>query len=328
MAETKRKAVGTALITGASAGIGRDYARYLAMRDYDLVITARRTPRLNKLAKELEKAYGTQVSVIAADMAKPETPAKLAAEIKKKKIAIDYLVNNAGYGVAESFTKSKWKTQNDMIQVMLTGLTELAHLFAADMVKRGHGYIVNVASVAAYLPGTPGNTLYGPIKAYVKSFSQSLYRELRPRGVNVVALCPGYTYTEIHDVAGTRDRMNKMPKFIWLESPRVVRESHLAVRTGSGPVVINGGIYSLLATLFSILPDNLITRAKKPAAAKPAAKPAAKTTAKPTSKPATKAAAKKAPAKKAVTKKAAAKKPAAKKAPAKKSAAKKPAAKK
>ena len=313
MAEAKRIIAGTALITGASSGIGRDYARYLAQRDYDLVITARRAPRLNQLAKELEKAYGTKVTVITADMAKPDTPAKLAAEIKKKKINIDYLVNNAGYGVAEKFTKSKWKTQQDMIQVMLTALTELAHIFAADMVKRGNGYIVNVASVAAYLPGTPGNTLYGPIKAYVKSFSQSLYRELRPHGVNVVASCPGYTYTEIHDVAGTRDQLNRMPKFIWLESPRVVREAHLAVRTGSGPVVINGAIYSILASIFSILPDNLITRAKKPSAKKPAAAKA----------PAKKPAAAKAPAKKP-----SAKKPAAAKAPAKKAPAKKPAAKK
>ena len=313
MAEAKRIIAGTALITGASSGIGRDYARYLAQRDYDLVITARRAPRLNQLAKELEKAYGTKVTVITADMAKPDTPTKLAAEIKKKKINIDYLVNNAGYGVAEKFTKSKWKTQQDMIQVMLTGLTELAHIFAADMVKRGNGYIVNVASVAAYLPGTPGNTLYGPIKAYVKSFSQSLYRELRPHGVNVVASCPGYTYTEIHDVAGTRDQLNRMPKFIWLESPRVVREAHLAVRTGSGPVVINGAIYSILASIFSILPDNLITRAKKPSAKKPAAAKA----------PAKKPVAKKAAAKKPVAKKAVAKKPAAKKAPAKKPAPKK-----
>ena len=303
MATQQDNREGTALITGASSGIGRDYARYLAQQNYNLVITARRAPRLNKLAKELEKAYGTKVTVITADMAKPETPAKLAAEIKKKKITIDYLVNNAGYGMAERFTKSKWKTQQDMVQVMLTGLTELAHIFAADMVKRGNGYIVNIASVAAYLPGTPGNTLYGPIKAYVRSFSQSLYSELRPRGVNVVASCPGYTYTEIHDVAGTRDRMNKMPKFIWLTAPRVVRETHLAVRTGSGPVVIHGAVYSILAAMFSLLPANLITGGKKPTAQKT-------------------------PAKKAVAKKAVTKKPAAKKAPAKKATAKKAPAKK
>ncbi len=318
MATQQKTREGTALITGASSGIGRDYARYLAQRDYDLVITARRAPRLNKLAKELEKAYGTKVTVITADMAKPETPAKLAAEIKKKKITIDYLVNNAGYGVAESFTKSKWKTQQDMVQVMLTGLTELAHIFAADMAKRGHGYIVNIASVAAYLPGTPGNTLYGPIKAYVKSFSQSLYSELRPRGVNVVASCPGYTYTEIHDVAGTRDRMNKMPKFVWLTAPRVVRETHLAVRTGNGPVIIHGALYSTLCAIFSLLPANLITGGKKPAAKKAIAKKA----------PAKKPAVKKAPAKKTAAKKPAAKKPATRKAPAKKAAPRKKAAKK
>ena len=320
MAQVKREAAGTALITGASSGIGRDYARYLAARGYDLVITARRAARLNALAKELEKGFDTKVTVIVADMAKPETPTKLAAEVKKKKIQIDYLVNNAGYGVAAKFDKSKWQMQQDMIQVMLTGLTELAHLFGAEMVKRGHGSIVNVASVAAYLPGTPGNTLYAPIKAYVKVFSQSLYREMRPMGVNVVALCPGFTHSEIHDVAGARSAVNRIPGFMWLDGPRVVRDAHVAVIQGKGPVVINGGIYSLLASIVSTLPDNLITLAgsKK---LKKAEKPKAPTKSKAASKT------KKAPAKKPATKKAAPKKTAAKKPAAKKTAATKPARK-
>ena len=316
MADANRKPAGTALITGASSGIGRDYARYLAARDYDLVLTARRGPRMTALAKELEKAFGVSVTVIPADMAKPDTPKKLAAEVKKRKLQIDYLVNNAGYGIPGAFHKMKWQQHGDMIQVMLTGLTELAYLFAPDMVKRGRGHIVNVASVAAWLPGSPGNTLYAPVKAYVKVLSQSLYRELKPHGVNVVAMCPGYTYTEIHDVAGTREAVSRYPGFMWLEGPRVVREAHVAVVQGNGPVVINGGVYRVLTGLMSLLPGNLLTRTRGKRAAAPA-KPAAK-----------KPAAKKPAAKKAPAKKTAAKKPAAKKAPAKKPAAKKAAAKK
>ena len=316
MANEKPVREGTALITGASAGIGADYARYLAGRNYDVILTARRTPRLNKLAKELEKAHGITATVIPADLAKPDAAAKLAADIKKRKLQVDYLVNNAGYSKIGKFSKAKWKDQADMLQVMVTAVTELANIFTPDMVKRGHGYIVNVASVAAYLPGSAGDPLYAPVKAYVKSFSQSLYRELKPLGVNVIALCPGYTYTEIHDVSGTREVMNRYPKFIWLTAPRVVREGHLAVREGRGPIVINGFMYSFLAGLFRMLPENLLTRTTP---ARPTAAP---------KKASAKKLAKKAPAKKAAAKKAPAKKPAGKKPAAKKPAARKKAAKK
>ena len=318
---TSIQTAGTALITGASAGIGRDYARYLAARNYDLVLTARRTARLTKLAKELEKAFEIKVTVLPADLDKPETPAKLAAEIKKRKIHIDYLVNNAGYSLVGRFTKHKWTARAAMIQCMLTAVTELCYIFAPEMAKKGRGHIVNIASAAAFLPGSRSDALYAPIKAYVKGLSQGLYQEFKPQGVNIVAACPGYTYTEIHDVSGTREAMNRLPKFIWLQGPTVVRESHVAVMAGRGPVVINGFVYKLVAFLLSFIPDNLLTATGGPKKAKPkkaiAKKPAAK-----------KAVAKKPAAKKAVAKKPAAKKAVAKKPAAKKAVAKKPAAKK
>ena len=304
MAQEQRKAAGTALITGASAGIGRDYARYLAARNYDLVLTARRTARLNALAKELQKSFNISVTVLPADLEKPETPSKLGAEIKKRKITIDYLVNNAGYSLAGRFTKHKWAARAAMIQCMLTAVTELCYIYAPEMAKRGKGHIVNIASAAAFLPGSTADPLYGPVKSYVKKLSQSLFQEYKPQGVNIVASCPGYTYTEIHDVAGTREAMNRLPKFIWLEGPTVVRESHVAVVQGHGPVLINGWPYKLVAFILNFIPDNLLTltrgpkaetapsKAKKPAAKKPAAKKAA----------AKKAAAKKATAKKSTKK--------------------------
>lgn len=307
MVETSNAKAGTALITGASAGIGRDYARYLAARNYDLVLTARRTARLNALAKELEKGFNVKVTVIPADLEKPETPAKLAAEIKKRKITIDYLVNNAGYSLAGRFTKHKWTARAAMIQCMLTAVTELCYIYAPDMAKRGTGHIVNIASAAAFLPGSTADPLYGPVKSYVKKLSQSLYQEYKPQGVNIVASCPGYTYTEIHDVAGTREAMNRLPKFIWLEGPTVVRESHVAVIQGQGPVLINGWPYKLVAFILNFIPDNLLTSTRGPK--KQAEKPKVK-------KAAPKAPAKKAPAKKTV------KKAPAKKAPAKKAAKK------
>ena len=312
MAQVENMKAGTALITGASAGIGRDYARYLAARNYDLVLTARRTARLTKLKTELEKAFNINVTVITADLEKPDTPSKLAAEIKKRKLHIDYLVNNAGYSLAGHFTKHKWAARAAMIQCMLTAVTEMCYLFAPAMAKKGKGHIVNIASAAAFLPGSTADALYGPVKSYVVKLSQSLHGEYKSQGINIVASCPGYTYTEIHDVAGTREAMNRLPKFIWLQGPTVVRECHMAVIVGRGPVLIHGWVYKLVAGILNFIPDNLLTYKRGPSKA-----PVKKTA----------AAAKKAPAKKAPAKKRSATKAAAKKAPAKKAPAKKAASK-
>lgn len=319
MAQSSKQSAGTALITGASSGIGRDYARYLAARQYDLVLTARRASRLNDLAKELQKAFNIKVTVLVADLDKPATPAKLAADIKKKNIQIDYLVNNAGYSLVGRFSKYKWAEHAAMIQCMLTAVTELCHIYAPQMAARGHGHIVNIASAAAFLPGSAHDVLYPAIKSYVKLMSQGLYRQYRPQGVNVVATCPGYTYTEIHDVSGTREAMNRLPKFVWLQGPRVVRDSHLAVMQGRGPVIINGWVYKLIAFALSFIPGNVMTRtprpktttaeiapaaAKKPAARKTTAKKATASKAKPTKAAAKKTAPKtaKTPAKKSTKK--------------------------
>lgn len=277
MSETKPRF--TALITGASSGIGRDYARYLAARDYDLVLTARRTERLEELAKELKTAFGSKVTVLPMDLIDPAAPAQLATAIKRRRLKIDYLVNNAGYEVVGRYEKASWQAQADMIQVMVTAVAQLCHIFAPLMAERGHGRIVNIASVAAFLPGTPSRTLYAPVKAFVLRLSQSLALEFKSRGVNVIAVCPGFTWSEFHDVAGTRNAMNKMPGFMWLEGPRVVNDAHVAVENGKGAVVINGLLYRVLVFCFNVLPDNLMNwmsgsdrgnAVKKPAAQSPA----------------------------------------------------------
>ena len=327
MTKIEKKQRRTALITGASAGIGRDYARYLAARNFDLVLTARRTDRLEAIAQELKAAFGTKVTVLTADLVEPDAPKKLAASLKQSKINIDYLVNNAGYAVPGMFQDASWQAQSEMIQVMMTAVTEFCHIFAPQMAARRYGRIVNVASVAAFLPGTKGGTLYSPVKAYVMRLSQSLALEYKEHGVHVISLCPGFTWSEFHDVAGNRGAMNKMPNFVWLEGPRVVDDAHLAVEKGKGPVVVNGLIYRALVGFLKIMPENLMTRlsgrGKRNRVAKPSdQKPAAK-------KPAVKKPAAKKPAtKKPATKKPAAKKPEMKKPVAKKSATKKPATQK
>jgi short-subunit dehydrogenase len=250
----------TALITGASAGIGRDYARLLAGRGYNLILTARRTQLLNTLKAELETAFNIRVDCFPADLAKPQAPAQLKAKIDAAGLEVDYLVNNAGYSVPGFFRDVRWEVERDMIQVMATAVAELCHLFGPAMATRGMGRIVNVSSAAAFLNGSAGGTLYPAIKSFVLRLSQSLAIEYRGTGVHVVALCPGFTYSDFHDVAGNRDEMNKLPSFLWLTGPRVVREAHEAVEADTGPVIINGWSYKLTALLMRWLPQNLLTK--------------------------------------------------------------------
>ncbi len=250
----------TALITGASAGIGRDYARLLAARGYHLILTARRADRLEALADELKSAFNIQVTCLPDDLADPKAPARLAEKIKAAGLQVDYLVNNAGYSVPGFYRDVRWDVERDMIQVMVTAVAELCHIFGRPMAERGYGRIVNVASVAAYLNGSAGSTLYSATKAFVQRLSQSLAIEYRGTGVNVIALCPGFTYSEFHDVVGNRAHMNRLPRFLWLEGPRVVREAHDSIERDGGPIVINGWIYNFLAYLIRILPENLLNK--------------------------------------------------------------------
>lgn len=250
----------TALITGASAGIGRDYARLLAARGYDLILTARRADRLDELADELRGAFKVKVTCLPDDLADPKAPARLAEKIKAAGLHVDYLVNNAGYSIPGFYRDVRWDVERDMIQVMVTAVAELCHIFGGPMAKRGYGRIVNVASVAAYLNGSAGSTLYSATKAFVQRLSQSLSIEYRGTGVHVIALCPGFTYSEFHDVVGNRAHMNRLPGFLWLEGPRVVREAHEGVERDSGPIVINGLIYRLLAYGMRLLPENFLNK--------------------------------------------------------------------
>ena len=250
----------TALITGASAGIGRDYARYLAAEGYDLILTARRKTRLEEVARELSGAFGTQVTVLTADLTDPAAPTKLAADIRKKRLQVDYLVNNAGYQVPGFFDRVRWDVQRDMMQIMMTAVAELCHIFGPEMAARGFGRIVNISSVAAFVPGQAGGALYPSVKAFVLRLSQSLATEYQTAGVHVVAVCPGFTWSEFHDVVGNRAQMNKLPGFMWLDGPKVVSDAHNAVEAGRGPVVVNGWVYKVLATLLQIIPDNWVGR--------------------------------------------------------------------
>ena len=250
----------TALITGASAGIGHDYATLLAEQGFDLVITARRKDRLQSLADRLEVAYNVDVHIFPEDLSDPRSPRQLMEKITKEDLSIDFLVNNAGYTVPGNFEMAKWQSHADMLQTMLTTPTELCHLLSIGMAERGYGRIVNIASVAGLLPGTPGGTLYGPVKSYLIKFSQALSAEYHNQGIHVQALCPGFVLSEFHDIAGNREQMNRLPKFMWLNGPDVCLKSYESVMENKGPIVVNGLFYKILATIVKILPSNLATK--------------------------------------------------------------------
>ncbi len=183
----------TALITGASSGIGREFARYHAKSGGDLIITARRADALEALKSELEAAHGVKVTVVALDLGAPDGAGQLYAATKDHKI--DILINNAGFGGQGAFTDRDLSADLAMIDLNVKALVSLTHMVAKDMVAQGGGKILNVSSTAAYMPG-PLQATYFATKAYVSSFSQALDSELRDKGVTVAALEPGFVATE------------------------------------------------------------------------------------------------------------------------------------
>ena len=227
----------TALVTGASAGIGKAFAERLAEHGYALVLTARRADRLEALATTLRAAHGVTVHVLPADLADPAAPAALCAALEARSLTIDLLVNNAGYGVPGAYERSEWQRHADFIQVLVTAVAELTHRLLPGMIERRWGRILNIASLAALVPAAPGHTLYAASKAFLVKFSEALAGEVRGHGVHVTASCPGFTYSEFHDVTGTREQMQALPRFMWLEARQVVDDSYAAVMAGQSLVV-------------------------------------------------------------------------------------------
>jgi short-subunit dehydrogenase len=246
----------TALVTGASSGIGKAFAELLAQKGYAVVLTARRGDRLEALASELKQKYSVAAHTIVSDLSQPNASQQIAAELTSRKIAIDVLVNNAGYGVPGSYLNVPWADHERFMQVMVTAVLDLTYRLLPGMLERGWGRIVNIASVAGMVPAPAGHTLYGASKAFLIRLSEALNAESGPRGVNVTAVCPGFTWSEFHDVTGTRDKMNKMPGLLWLKADDVAREGYDAVMKGQS-VVVNGAIYRFLVWLTGALPRSL-----------------------------------------------------------------------
>lgn len=193
----------TALVTGASSGLGVDFARELARRGCRVVLAARREELLKKLQGELQAQHGITAIAMAVDLADPAAPQALHDALAAQGLAIDILVNNAGFGAYGMELEIPWEKTRQMLMLDIVALTHLTKLFARDMVKRGYGRILQVASIGAYQP-SPTYAAYSAAKSYVRSFSQALNFELRGTGVSSTAVCPGITATEFLQVSGQK----------------------------------------------------------------------------------------------------------------------------
>ena len=256
----------TCLVTGASSGIGEAFADVFAAAGYDLVLVARRRERLEMVAARLRQAYGRNVHVIVADLSQVDAAQRLCEDVEGRGLTIDALVNNAGYGVPGAYVKSPWTRHADFLNVMVVAVAELTHRLLPGMLARGHGRVINVASLAGLVPAPAGHTLYGASKAFLIKFSEALAHEVRGQGVLVTAVCPGFTLSEFHDVTGTRPSVSRLPAFLWMDAPAVAREGFAANAAGV-PVYVTGRVNRLLAWLVRTMPQQLVSAVNRRAAA-------------------------------------------------------------
>ncbi len=244
-----------ALVTGASSGIGAALARVYASHGYDLALTARRADRLHALSDEVRLRYGVDSLVIPADLSLVDAPAQILAAVEANGREVDALVNNAGYAVPGAYAATRWDDQRALLQVLVTAPCELAHKLLPGMLERGFGRIVNVASLAGLMPGARGHTLYGPAKAMLMRFSQALHLETQGTGVHVSALCPGFTYSEFHDVVGTRAQVSdSTPTWLWLGADEVAQAGYEAAEANR-PICVTGAPNKAIAALAKLIPD-------------------------------------------------------------------------
>ncbi len=244
----------TALVTGATAGIGFSYAQLLANEGFDLVLVARDLPRLNKVAKELAKAYGIKAETLKADLTKPSQLAKVEKRLSSNSKSIEVLINNAGFGIKDSFVDSALVKEQELLDVLVTAPMRLTHSVLPQMLKRDSGVIVNVSSVASFIAGGT----YSAAKSYLTVFSEYLHTELRDTNIKVSALCPGFTRTEFH--ARGKMKMTGLPNYMWLTTDQVVRKSWRDVKAGK-VICIPGLQYLILCTIARIAPRPIVRKA-------------------------------------------------------------------
>jgi short-subunit dehydrogenase len=247
----------TALITGASSGIGLELAKIHASKGGNLVVVARNKAKLEELKSDLEKQYGIQVYVIAKDLAIPNAAIEVFEETEKEGIHIDYLINNAGFGLYGKFEQTDWLEESNMIQVNITALTQFTKLYLPGMIARKNGKILNVASTAAFVPG-PTMAVYCATKPYVLSFSEAVNNEVNEHGITITALCPGATASGF-SVAAKADKSALFSKTKLATSAEVALFGYEAMIHGK-QVAIHGFLNQFLAFFIRFMPRSLVVK--------------------------------------------------------------------
>ncbi len=228
----------TAIVTGASSGIGSELARELARRGHGVTLVARREDRLRALADELAAAHGVRTEVVAADLSEPESRARIADEVAARGLTVAVLVNNAGLSTTGAVHRGAPDRDIAMIRTDVEAIVHLCSLFLPGMVERGSGAVLNVASTAAFQP-LPGQAGYGGSKAFVLSYSRATRAELRGTGVTMTVLCPGPVHTEFAERAGfsQEEATNALPKFMWLSAADVAKTAIKALDKGKAVII-------------------------------------------------------------------------------------------
>ena len=248
------KRIRTALVTGASSGIGLELAKLLASAGYDLVLVARNQERLRLLAADLEKQYGISARIIAKDLSIARVPDEIFGELQGEGVPVHVLVNNAGFGTYGFFSESDGQVQLQEMQVNMVALTHLTRLFLGQMLDRREGMILNVSSTAAFQPG-PKMAIYYATKAYVLSFTEALANELHGTGVSATVLCPGPTPTEFQTRAGIQ-KTRLVHRLSWMSASEVARIGYSRLVRGK-TVVVAGRRNRLIAFLFRFVPRKI-----------------------------------------------------------------------
>jgi short-subunit dehydrogenase len=243
----------TALVTGPTAGIGRSFAQQLAARGYDLVLVARDQERLEETAAELRATHSVEVEVIPADLSDRADLARIEARLADPDRPVDLLVNNAGFGLKGRFLDNSVDAESAMLDVLVTAVLRLSHAALSAMTERGRGGVINVSSVAAFLP----RGSYSAAKAWVNSFSEWAANEYRPRGVKVMTLCPGFTKTEFHERMDVS--RGSAPDFMWLEADKLVATA-LADFDKGRVFSIPSAQYKVVAAAARLVPNGLLQR--------------------------------------------------------------------
>ena len=243
----------TALITGATAGIGESFSRLLASKGFDLVIVARDQERLQQRAESLRNQYNIQVEILRADLNEESDIARVRERLLATQAPIEVLINNAGFGIKDSFLTSSLEDELRLLRVLSEVPMQLMHTVLPAMVARNSGTIINVSSVASFIAGGS----YSAAKSWLTVMSEALHTELSNTQVKVSALCPGFTHTEFHQRG--RMKMDRLPEFMWLNSDRVV-ENAWNVSQAGGAISVPGGQYKLLTFLARYLPRPIVRK--------------------------------------------------------------------